>query len=359
MSKIVIDSAIPMIRGVLEPYAEVIYRPGQAFTPADVRNADALVIRTRTRCDETLLRGSRVRLIATATIGYDHIDLDYCRCAGIRVATAAGCNARGVLQWMAAALALLSDHEGWRPEERTIGIVGVGHIGSLVEAYARQWGFHVLCCDPPRAERERNAEGKGNKGGKEGAGCDFLPSEGIATSCDFRPLEEVAANCDILTFHTPLDGTTRHLCDRALLATMRRDAVIINCSRGPVVDNRALLESGRRYLLDVWEDEPHPDPELLAQALVATPHIAGYSLQGKANATAMSVRAVAETLSLPLAGWYPAEVPPVHPRPIGWEELRRTIVAHCDLAAETRTLQAAPDTFEALRDHYRFRPEYF
>jgi len=344
MNRIVIDSAIPMIRGVLEPYAEVVYRPGQAFTPADVRDADALIIRTRTRCDEALLRGSRVRLIATATIGYDHIDLDYCRRAGIRVATAAGCNARGVLQWMAAALALLSEREGWRPEERTIGIVGVGHIGSLVEAYARRWGFGVLCCDPPRAERERNAEGKG---GKEDAGVDF------------RPLEEVAANCDILTFHTPLDGTTRHLCDRTLLATLRRDAVIINCSRGPVVDNKALRESGRRCLLDVWEDEPHPDPELLAQALVATPHIAGYSLQGKANATAMSVRAVAETLSLPLAGWYPAEVPPTHPRPIGWEELRRTIVAHCDLAAETRTLQAAPDTFEALRDHYRYRPEYF
>lgn len=341
MNRIVIDSAIPMIRGVLEPYAEVVYRPGQAFTPADVRDADALIIRTRTRCDEALLRGSRVRLIATATIGYDHIDFDYCRRAGIRVATAAGCNARGVLQWMAAALALLSEREGWRPEERTIGIVGVGHIGSLVEAYARRWGFGVLCCDPPRAERERNERGEG------GAVSDFLP------------LEEVAANCDILTFHTPLDGTTRHLCDRTLLATLRRDAVIINCSRGPVVDNRALRESGRRCLLDVWEDEPHPDPELLAHALVATPHIAGYSLQGKANATAMSVRAVAETLSLPLADWYPAEVPPAHPRPIGWEELRRTIVAHCDLAAETRTLQAAPDTFEALRDHYCFRPEYF
>ncbi len=335
MKRIVIDSAIPMIRGVLEPYAEVVYRPGQAFTPEDVRDADALVIRTRTRCDESLLRGSRVRLIATATIGYDHIDLDCCRRAGIRVATAAGSNARGVLQWMAAALTLLSQEEGWRPEERTIGIVGVGHIGSLVEAYARQWGFRVLCCDPPRAEREGNREG------------------------DFRPLEEVAANCDILTFHTPLDRTTRHLCDRALLATLRRGAVIINCSRGPVVDNKALLESGRRCLLDVWEDEPHPDPELLAHAMVATPHIAGYSLQGKANATAMSVQAVAETLSLPLAGWYPADVVPTRPRPIGWEELRRTIAAHCDLALETRTLQAAPDTFEALRDNYRYRPEYF
>lgn len=332
MIRIVIDSAIPMIRGVLEPYAEVVYRPGRDFTPAAVRDADALVIRTRTCCDEALLRGSRVRLIATATIGYDHIDLGYCRRAGIRVATAAGCNARGVLQWMAAALALLAQSDGWRPQERTVGIVGVGHIGALVEAYARRWGFGVLCCDPPRAERE---------GG------------------DFRTLSEVAAHCDILTFHTPLDRTTRHLCDRALLATLRREAVVINCSRGPVVDNGALLRSGRRYLLDVWEDEPHPDPELLARATVATPHIAGYSLQGKANAAAMSVRALAETFSLPLADWYPAEVPPAVPRPIGWEELCRTIVSHCDLAAETRALQAAPDTFEALRDRYRYRPEYF
>ncbi len=111
--------------------------------------------------------------------------------------------------------------------------------------------------------------------------------------------------------------------------------------------------------MDVCEEEPHTDPALLAHATVATPHIAGYSLQGKANATAMSVQAVAETFSLPLAGWYPAEVTPARPRPIGWEELRRTIVRYCDLAAETRTLQADPEAFETLRDQYRYRPEYF
>lgn len=332
MIRIVVDNAIPMIRGVLEPWAEVVYLPGQDFTAAGVHDADALIVRTRTRCDEPLLRGSRVRLIATATIGFDHIDLDYCRRAGIRVAAAAGCNARGVLQWMAAALVLLSEGGRWRPEERTIGIVGVGHVGSMVETYARAWGFGVLRCDPPRAERE---------GG------------------DFRTLEEVAAHSDILTFHTPLDPTTRHLCNRTLLASLRPDAAVINCSRGPVVDGRGLLESGHPYLLDVWEDEPHPDPALLAHATVATPHIAGYSLQGKANATAMSVRAVAETFSLPLAGWYPAAVAPTRPRPIGWEELRRTIAGYCDLAAETRTLQAAPEAFESLRNGYRLRPEYF
>ena len=152
--KIIADSAIPFLRGVLEPFAEVEYLPGTAISAADVRNADALVIRTRTRCDEKLLADSRVKLIATATIGFDHIDTEYCRRHGIEVATAAGCNARGVLQYVAAALVRLSRVQAWEPADKTLGIVGVGHVGSLVEAYARTWGFRVVACDPPREERE-------------------------------------------------------------------------------------------------------------------------------------------------------------------------------------------------------------
>ena len=128
---------------------------GTAISAADVRNADALVIRTRTRCDEKLLADSRVKLIATATIGFDHIDTEYCRRHGIEVATAAGCNARGVLQYVAAALVRLSRVQAWEPADKTLGIVGVGHVGSLVKTYAEAWGFRVLCCDPPREEREQ------------------------------------------------------------------------------------------------------------------------------------------------------------------------------------------------------------
>ena len=153
MLKIVADSAIPFLKGVLEPWAEVRYIPGAESSAGKVRDADALVVRTRTRCDERLLGGSRVRLVATATIGFDHIDTAWCAAHGIGVATAAGCNARGVLQWVAAVLEHLARTQGWHPAEKTLGIVGVGHVGSLVKEYAERWGFRVVCCDPQREAR--------------------------------------------------------------------------------------------------------------------------------------------------------------------------------------------------------------
>lgn len=330
--KIIADSAIPFLRGVLEPWAEVEYLPGTQITADRVRDADALVIRTRTRCDEQLLGSSRVRLVATATIGFDHIDRTWCAAHGIEVATAAGCNARGVLQWVAAALEYLSRTQGWHPAGRTLGIVGVGHVGSLVREYAERWGFRTICCDPPREERER---------------------------CGFRTVEEVAREADIITFHTPLDATTHHLADAALLSEMKPHAVVLNSSRGPVVDNRALLQSGLACCLDVWEGEPSLDARLLDRALLATPHIAGYSEQGKAMATAMAVAAVARTFGLPLAGWYPADAAPSTPRPISWDELRATLRAAYDIEAESRRLKASPGDFEPLRDNYRYRREYF
>ena len=329
--KIIADSAIPFLRGVLEPFAEVEYLPGTAISAAAVHDADALVIRTRTRCDEKLLAGSRVKLIATATIGFDHIDTAWCAAHGIEVTTAAGCNARGVLQWVGAALVHLSRTQGWQPAERTLGIVGVGHVGSLVKAYAEGWGFRVVCCDPPREERER---------------------------CGFRPLEEVAREADILTFHTPLDASTRHMAGSRLFGRMKSGAVLINSSRGEVVDGEALLRSGLGWALDVWEHEPNPDPALLENALLATPHIAGYSEQGKANATAMSA-SLARRFGLPLDGWYPPQAAPAVPRPISWQELCRTIGGAYDIAAESRRLKERPGDFESMRDHYAYRREYF
>ena len=210
--KIVADNAIPFLKGVLEPYARVEYLPGKTIATADVRDADALIVRTRTRCDAALLEGSSVKLIATATIGFDHIDTEYCRRHGIEVATAAGCNARGVLQYVAAALVRLSRVQAWEPADKTLGIVGVGHVGSLVEAYARTWGFRVVACDPPREEREHGG---------------------------FLPLEEVARQADILTFHTPLDDTTRHMAGAKLFERMKPGSILINTSRGEVVDGQS------------------------------------------------------------------------------------------------------------------------
>ena len=329
---IIADCDIPFLKGVLEPYADMEYLKGSEISHADALRADALIIRTRTRCDGRLLDGTPVRLIATATIGHDHIDSPYCREHRIEIRTAAGCNARGVLQWVGAALVHLSRTQGWQPAERTLGIVGVGHVGSLVKAYAEGWGFRVVCCDPPREERER---------------------------CGFRTLEEVAREADILTFHTPLDASTRHMADSRLFGLMKPGAILINSSRGEVVDGEALLRSGLEWALDVWEHEPDLDPELLGKALLATPHIAGYSEQGKANATAMSVASLARRFGLPLEGWYPPQAAPARRRPISWQELCRTIGGAYDIASESRSLKERPGDFESMRDHYAYRREYF
>ncbi|MDE6070895.1 MAG: 4-phosphoerythronate dehydrogenase, partial [Alistipes sp.] len=284
------------------------------------------------RCHTRVGAGSRVRIIPTPTLFFHHIDTAWCATRGIRVATAAGCNARGVLQWVAAVLAHLARREGWHPSEKTLGIVGVGHVGSLVKAYAESWGFRVVCCDPPREAQEH---------------------------CGFLPLHEVARRADLLTFHVPLDDTTRHMADAALLATLKPGATLLNSSRGEVVDGHALLACGRACALDVWEQEPCLDPALLARATLATPHIAGYSEQGKATASAMAVAAVSRVLQLPVADWYPPQAAPPAPRPISWPELCTTIDRAFDIAVQSDLLKAHPADFERMRDEYAYRREYF
>lgn len=330
--KVAIDSDIPYIRGIVEPYAEVIYMRDDDITAERIRDCDALLVRTRTRCNEALLTGTKVRFIATATIGLDHIDQVWCKANGITVCNARGCNARGVLQWVSAVLKHIVLGDGKRPEDYTIGIVGVGSVGSLVEEYSRRWGFRVLRCDPPRKERE---------GG------------------DFRTLEELAERCDILTFHTPLDASTRHLLNNDIIARLKPEAIIINASRGGVVDNRAVFHSSHRYFFDVWESEPNIDREVLARAELATNHIAGYSKQGKANATAMSVNSLARHFDLPLKDWYPKEVTPTTPLAISWEEMCAKIDRYCAISEESQRLKANPEIFETWRNSYSFREEFF
>ena len=329
--KVIIDSAIPFIKGVLEPFAEVVYTAGDSFTSVLVADADALIIRTRTRCNRALLEGSKVQFIATATIGFDHIDCRYCAERGIKVATAAGCNARGVLQWVAAVLVQLSKRENFTPSQRTLGIVGVGNVGKLVKHYAERWGFNVVCCDPPRQQRE---------------------------NLDFVSLQELMPQVDILTLHTPLDSTTRGMINSETLATLRRGATVINASRGEVAQTEALLREDLTVAIDVWENEPNIDARLLEKAIVSTPHIAGYSVQGKANATALAVRALALHFGLPLENWYPEGMTPTTPQDIDWQSVVDTIDDYCNLEVESAPLKNGGD-FEALRNEYRLRKEYF
>ena len=330
--KVLIDRAIPFVQGVLEPFAEVEYLDGNAFTRETVHDADALIIRTRTRCNEALLSESKVQFIATATIGFDHIDLDYCHSHNIAVTTSAGCNARSVLQWVSSVLALLAKRDGFRPEERTLGIVGVGNIGKLVKEYAERWGFKTLCSDPQREERE-------------GVG--------------FLSLEEVLKGADIVTLHTSLNPTSYHLINEQNISLLRENAVLINASRGECVATEATRRNDLIYITDVWENEPDIDSELLAKSLVATPHIAGYSAQGKANASAIAVQALAHHFDLPLKEWRPSEVATITPREISWEEMCAEIGHYCDLESESRELRQIPKKFEYLRNNYRYREEFF
>lgn len=342
--KIVADVAIPFLEGVFEPYSEVKYMRGSDMGRSDVADADALIVRTRTRCDATLLEGSRVSMIASATIGSDHIDSAYCLAHGIETTTAAGCNAGAVLQWVAAALAETLRRSGRSPQGLTLGIVGAGNVGRLVMEAASGWGFTVVCSDPPREA-----------------------AEGLGRADGFVPLAELARRADIVTFHVPLTRTgpcpTYRMAGREFFGLLRPGCTVLNSSRGDAADPEALTEaaeSGRcTCVIDTWPGEPDIDPRLLKAAALATPHIAGYSVQGKARGTQAAVRAVARHFGLPLADWVPRSGVGAERRRISWQELCGTVRDYFDIAAETALLKSAPDSFERRRENYPYREEYF
>ena len=289
--KVVCDKDVPFLKGVLEPYGEVVYKKGTEITSDDVRDADALILRTRTRCNAELLEGSSVKLIATATIGTDHVDFDYCNNHGIMVQNAAGCNAGGVMQYVFSALYGVAARKGIKIDGGTLGIVGVGNVGKKVEKMAEYLGFNVLRCDPPRAEAE----------GPDG----------------FCSLEHLLANSQIVTMHVPLDDTTRKMADEAFFALMQPGSIFINASRGEVVDEDALKTAMPKLgatVIDTWNNEPNVDVELVDMVDIATPHIAGYSYQGKQMGTAMAVRAVARHFGIEaLYDFFPEDEPDHEP----------------------------------------------
>ncbi|MBP1640880.1 MAG: erythronate-4-phosphate dehydrogenase [Bacteroidetes bacterium] len=288
---IIIDNKIPFIKGVLESYAEVSYVEGSKITSQIVSNADALIVRTRTRCDESLLKNSSVKFIATATIGTDHIDTSYCDANGIFWTNAAGCNSGSVYQYIASVLAWLIREKNCNLEALTLGVVGSGHVGSKIVRLGQLLGMKVLVCDPP-LQRTRGG--------------------------DFVSLDYLLQNADIVTLHTPLirqgKDRTFHLIDADKLKILKPTSWLINSSRGEVVDGEALhmaLENKllQGAMLDVWEHEPDISFDLLDKVDLATPHIAGYSLDGKATATTMSVQALSRFFDLPLNDWQPPVIP--------------------------------------------------
>jgi erythronate-4-phosphate dehydrogenase len=346
--KIVADNKIPFLKGVLEDMAEMVYLPGRETTAAAVRNADALITRTRTCCDASLLEGSGVKFIASATIGYDHIDTEYCKRKGIRWTNAPGCNSSSVEQYILSVLLNVAEQDGFGLAEKTIGIIGVGHVGSKVEKIARALGMEVLLNDPPR----ERAEGKGI----------------------FVALDRILREADVITLHVPLnlDGADRtyHLADGDFFANLGKKVLFINSSRGEVVDSAALKSALRRDLLngavlDVWEGEPGIDMELLDLARIGTTHIAGYSTDGKAKGTSMSVRAVSRFFNLGLDDWYPALIPePEHPEILldatgmqGQEVLLEVVNRAYNVMVDDSRLRESPERFEELRGSYPIRRE--
>lgn len=331
MVKIVVDKAIPFIRERFPKDAEILYVSGGEFTPELVSDADAIIIRTRTVCDSSLLKDSKVRLIATATIGTDHIDIPWCEKNGISVRNAPGCNAPGVAQYLFASIF----RNGFDPDLHTLGLIGYGNVGHVVVDWARQMGIKFLVSDPPREER----------GDKE---------------VEYVPMEYLLQKSDVITLHVPLIKDGRHptlnLIGKDELEKIKKNALLVNSSRGGVVDEKALKpllkEKRIKAIIDVWENEPFIDEELVKFASIATPHIAGYSEQGKMRATRMALEAVNEILEIPMniSG---LECIPQKKMKI----TRKLIEDSYNPMSDSQKLNSEIRNFENLRNHYHYRQE--
>ena len=349
--KIVADYKIPFLKGVLEPFCEIVYLNPSLITPEAVKDADALIVRTRTKCNAALLEGSAVKLIATATIGYDHIDTDYCNANNIKWINAPGCNSTSVMQYFTSAMLMLAEKKNISLKGMTIGIVGVGNVGAKIANASKLLGMNVLLNDPPRSRKE----------GETG----------------FVSLEEIISKADIITFHVPLnkDGIdkTVHLADEEFFAKLERKIILMNSSRGPVVKTGALknaIKEGKidAAILDVWENEPNLDLELMNLVDIATPHIAGYSADGKANGTAVCVDAVNEYFNLGLKrNWRPAEIPnAVNPMNFTinctglflQEIIYKAVVPAYNIYEDDTALRKSPAEFEKQRNDYKVRREF-
>ena len=323
--QIIIDKGIPFLQGVFPSEIEVKFLSPEEITSESVRKADALFVRTRTQINKELLHGSQVRFVATATIGFDHIDQDYCREAGIHWVSCPGCNAQAVCDYVEEAIASFnsSPFRGRSEGGFTIGIIGYGHVGKLVAQMAQKNGYRVLLSDPPL---------------------------GIGA-----PLKEIVPQCDVLTFHTPLtyDGEhpTYHLCNADILRLCKPNALIINAARGGIIDEQALLSTLNTQLstlnykvaIDCWENEPLLNQALLEKVDLASFHIAGYSIEGKMRASEMCLQAFCEFFSLPILSINKKLVPLQGDSAPGW------------LQRISNQLKAAPEHFEQLRKQYKLR----
>ena len=343
--KILADAHIPFLQGVAEQFGKVTYLPGSLFTKEAIKENDVLIVRTVTRFDKSNLSGSNVKLICSATIGYDHIDTQYCEANNIAWRTAPGCNAGSVEQYITTSLVRMAQKHNFELKNKTIGIVGVGNVGKKVAQACQILGMNVLLNDPPRQEVEK--------------------------SDAFVDLTIIQKQADIITFHTPLTKKdkfpTFHLANELFFNNLAKSPIIMNSSRGAVVSNQALkaaLKSGKASgaVIDTWENEPKIDLELLNMVDIGTPHIAGYSADGKWNATKMSLQNINSFFELnkdPLK---------LHPLPdiehstiklsANDKQLPKALLYSYDPLIDSNLLKENPKRFYYFRSHYPLRREY-
>lgn len=341
--KIVIDKSIPFIEGVFEPYATVLYREGPEIESKDLRDADALVVRTRTRCDEKLLEGSSVKIIATATAGTDNIDNDYCRRHGIFVQNASGCNAGAVANYVFSALYGAAARKSISLPGAKLGIIGLGNAGERVESMGRSLGFKVLRYDPKKAEIEWYTQ--------------------------FCTLDKLLKDSDIVTMHVPLNETTRGMADAEFFGKMKPGAIFINTAQGDVVVEQDLLAAIRKLgavIIDTWSHEPTINTMLMNLADIATPHIAGYSLQSKQTGTAMAVRAVARFFKLnSLYEFFPQtdieeyQAVKLDVTDKSQGQIAAMLQYNYPIFTDDFMFRMNPTKFEELRTNYQYRREFF
>lgn len=356
---IVADENIPLVDAFFGDMGEIRRVSGRTMTAEDVREADVLLVRSVTRVNSTLLTGSRVKFVGTATIGTDHIDLGWLEEKGICFSAAPGCNANSVAEYVLAVLSLYAERcelGDW--SQLSVGIVGVGNVGRGLAKKLRRLGFSVKLCDPPRAESEPEA------------------------ADSFVTLDEALA-CDVISFHTPLTRETSHptfqMIGEKELAGLSSRQLVINTGRGEVIDGAALRkrldqDNAPLVVLDVWEREPQIDPELMNRVWLATPHIAGYSLEGKVRGTEMIYQAVSRFMGLPVRKRMEQFLPEPAPGSISFTgsahesgAIRTALLASYDPRqddARLRHAMKAPENergaaFDRLRRDYPVRRECY
>ncbi|MGK3129044.1 4-phosphoerythronate dehydrogenase PdxB [Pantoea sp. C8B4] len=348
--KILVDENMPYARELFSRTGEVLAVPGRPLPEAELQDASGLMVRSVTKVNAALLAGTPVKFVGTATAGTDHVDDASLAAAGIAFSAAPGCNAIAVVEYVFSSLLLLAERDGFELRDRTVGIVGVGNVGGRLQKRLEAWGVKTLLCDPPRADR----------GDQE----------------TFHSLDELVAQADILTFHTPLfkDGPYKswHLADMALLMALKPNTILINACRGPVVDNAALLEvlkmrSDLSVVLDVWEPEPDLNLDLLDKVDIATAHIAGYTLEGKARGTTQVFEAwcafIGQPQQVALESLLPAPefgTITLHGK-LDQPTLKRLVHLVYDVRrddAPLRKVAAKPGEFDRLRKQYEERREW-